>query len=55
MTTLLVRKETRDALKSLGAKGETYDQILQRLIAGGGHKSAAQAQPATEEHAKGYA
>jgi hypothetical protein len=27
-----VKRETRDALKSLGKKGETYDDIIRRLI-----------------------
>jgi hypothetical protein len=29
----LVEKETRERLRSLGKKGETYDQILKRLMA----------------------
>ncbi|MFQ6075149.1 MAG: hypothetical protein ACE5Z5_03285 [Candidatus Bathyarchaeia archaeon] len=32
ITTIPLKKETRDRLKSLGRKGETYDQILRRLI-----------------------
>ncbi len=32
MTTIPVTKDTRDILKTLGRKGETYDQILRRLI-----------------------
>jgi len=31
-TTIPVKKATRDALRQHGRKGETYDQILQRLI-----------------------
>jgi len=31
-TTIPVEKETQDRLKALGRKGETYDQILMRLI-----------------------
>jgi len=31
-TTIIVYKETRDALKAIGRKGETYDAILVRLI-----------------------
>ena len=31
-TTIPVEKETRDRLRSLGKKGETYTQILNRLI-----------------------
>ena len=31
-TTIPVEKETRDRLKALGRKGETYDQLLMRLI-----------------------
>lgn len=32
-TTIPLSHSTRDALKKLGTKGETYDEILQRLIA----------------------
>jgi hypothetical protein len=32
MTTIPVTKDTRDVLKTLGRKGETYDQILRRLV-----------------------
>jgi len=31
-TTVIVSKETRDTLKSLGRKGESYDTIIRRLI-----------------------
>jgi len=31
-TTIPVEKNTRDRLRSLGKKGETYDQILKRLM-----------------------
>jgi len=31
-TTLPVRKTTRDKLKTLGGKGESYDGILRRLM-----------------------
>lgn len=31
-TTIPVEKETRDRLRSLGRKGETYDEILKRLL-----------------------
>jgi hypothetical protein len=31
-TTIPVEKETRDRLRSLGKKGETYNQILNRLM-----------------------
>ncbi|MBI1974082.1 hypothetical protein HYS54_04680 [Candidatus Micrarchaeota archaeon] len=57
MTTLLVRKETRDALKALGQKGETYDQIIQRLISGqrGPHPSVHSLPPGSEGHDKAYA
>jgi hypothetical protein len=33
VTTILVEKETRERLRSLGKKGETYDKILRRLMA----------------------
>jgi hypothetical protein len=32
-TTIEVEKSTREALKLLGKKGETYNQIILRLIA----------------------
>jgi phosphotransacetylase len=32
ITTIPVEKETRDRLRSLGKKGETYTQILNRLM-----------------------
>lgn len=31
-TTIIVKKETRNALKELGLKGETYDQVITKLI-----------------------
>jgi len=32
ITTIPVAKETREHLRSFGKKGETYDQILRRLM-----------------------
>lgn len=32
ITTIKVRPETRERLKSLGVKGETYDALLNRLL-----------------------
>ena len=32
LTTLPVRKPTRDRLRAFGMKGESYDEILQRLM-----------------------
>ena len=32
MTTIPVYKSTRDRLKAFGFKGETYDQIVNKLI-----------------------
>ncbi len=32
VTTIQINKVTRDALRQLGRKGETYDQVLSRLI-----------------------
>jgi len=32
MTTIPVTKEVRDMLKSYGSKGETYDNILRRIM-----------------------
>jgi len=31
-TMITISKETRDLIRSKGVKGETYDQILRRLI-----------------------
>jgi len=31
-TTIQILTETRDELKALGSKGETYDSIIKRLI-----------------------
>ena len=31
-TTIPIEKETRDRLRSFGRKGETYDQVLRRLM-----------------------
>jgi hypothetical protein len=31
-TTIPLEKETRERLRSFGKKGETYDQILRRLM-----------------------
>lgn len=32
VTTIKVRPETRERLKALGTKGETYDALLNRLL-----------------------
>ena len=32
VTTIQVSKETREELKNLGRKGETYDEIIRKLI-----------------------
>jgi hypothetical protein len=32
MTTILIEKATRDRLRALGKKGETYDQIIHRMM-----------------------
>ena len=32
ITMIKVTRETRDMLKDLGKKGETYDQLIRRLI-----------------------
>lgn len=32
VTTIKIRKETRDRLAELGSKRETYDQIINRLM-----------------------
>jgi len=32
VTTIQVKKETREELKAIGGKGETYDEIIQRLL-----------------------
>ncbi len=31
-TTVPIRKDTRDRLKTIGQKGETYDEIIVKLI-----------------------
>jgi hypothetical protein len=31
-TTIAMKKETRERLRSFGRNGETYDQVLKRLI-----------------------
>lgn len=33
ITTIPLRKATRERLRALGKKGETYDELLQRLMA----------------------
>lgn len=33
ITTIPLTKATRDKLRALGKKGETYDELLNRLIA----------------------
>lgn len=32
ITTIQIRKSTRDELKKLGIKGETYDTVIRRLL-----------------------
>lgn len=32
LTSIKIRKGTRDSLKNVGKKGETYDQIINRLL-----------------------
>jgi hypothetical protein len=32
LTTIQIKKETREKLKKLGVKGETYDMIIVRLV-----------------------
>jgi len=32
MTTLQVKKTTRDRLKGIGSKGETWDDLLNRMM-----------------------
>lgn len=32
ITTIVIKKDTRTALKKIGLKGETYDQIISKLI-----------------------
>ena len=32
ITTIQLRKSTRDRLKGMGAKGDTYDEILNRIL-----------------------
>jgi predicted CopG family antitoxin len=35
ITTIVIKKETRNALKKIGLKGETYDEIILKLIKAG--------------------
>ena len=35
-TTIQIEKDTREKLKKIGRKDETYDQILKRLIGNAG-------------------
>ena len=37
LTTIVITKETREQLKNLGKKGESYDQVLRRLLKTGGN------------------
>jgi len=32
ITTIVIERETRDKLKKIGRKGETYNDIIKRLI-----------------------
>ncbi len=32
ITTIIIEKEVRDKLKEIGKKGETYNDIIKRLI-----------------------
>jgi len=32
ITTIQISKDTRDELKKLGIKGETYDEIIKKLM-----------------------
>jgi predicted CopG family antitoxin len=32
VTTIQITKDTREQLKELGRKGETYDQLINRLV-----------------------
>lgn len=35
LTTIVITRETRDRLKNLGKKGETYEHILRRILSTG--------------------
>jgi hypothetical protein len=35
LTTIVVTRDTRDRLKQLGKKGETYEHILRKLLDSG--------------------
>ena len=37
ITTIPINKNTREKLKKFGFKGETYDQIVQRLMENAGY------------------
>lgn len=32
LTTIIITRDTRERLKSLGKKGETYEHILRRIL-----------------------
>jgi len=38
ITTIPVRHETKDRLRSLGLKGQTYDEIISQLMEGVEHE-----------------
>lgn len=38
ITTIPLEKETRERLRSFGRKGETYDQVLRRLMSVAEHE-----------------
>ena len=35
LTTIVITKETRERLKNLGKKGESYEHVITRLLAAG--------------------
>ena len=32
LTTIIIKKSTRETLKKLGKKGDTYDEVINKLI-----------------------
>ncbi len=48
-TTILVEKSTRDTLKQLGAKGQSYDNLINWLIGGREKKESLEKEDSSEQ------
>jgi hypothetical protein len=53
-TTIQVEIATRDELKSLGRKGETYDSVIKRLLRANEYVSFMDEQYSILKHEKGW-